>query len=334
MSLIKSFPRLWSLEAGKIMVVTDLHGDWDSYRRYRDRFVDLQAVGQADYLVFSGDLIHPEKVDAPDQSLEIVLDVLTLQAAFGEAVIYLLGNHELPHLYSISLSKGNRDYTPAFEATLAQSQHRAKVMALFDSLPFYLRTQAGVTLTHAGASHPLTVSKNAQAIFNWSHQVLLSRAETTMASDDIESWRQSYAKLNRMPYETLARYFLAVSGPADPRYNDLLRGFFASSDSAFQDLLWPALFTRCEQDYGPGDYAIFLEALLQEVSVGFYRQRALVAGHMTMHGGYRLVAGRHLRIASGHHATPREAACYLLFDAAQPVNQADDLLPGLGSIYR
>jgi predicted phosphodiesterase len=333
MNLIKSFPRLWSLEAGRIMVITDLHGDWELYQRYRDRFVELQAKGQADYLVFTGDLIHPEKVDTPDRSLDMVLDVLALQTTYGEAVIYLLGNHELPHLYSISLSKGNRDYTPAFEAALAQSQHRARVITLFDSLPFYVRTQAGVTITHAGAAHPLTVSKNAQAIFNWSHQQLLTRAEATLASDDLDSWRHGYAKLNRMPYETLARYFLAVSGPDDPRYNDLLRGFFASSDSAFQDLLWPALFTRCEQEYGPADYAIFLEALLQEVSVGFYRQQVLVAGHMTLHGGYRLVAGRHLRIASGHHATPRESACYLLFDAAQPIRKGDDLLPGLGRIY-
>jgi hypothetical protein len=46
--LKKTFPRLWSLKAGVAMVVTDLHGDWEIYQRYRDRFVDLQAKGQAD----------------------------------------------------------------------------------------------------------------------------------------------------------------------------------------------------------------------------------------------------------------------------------------------
>ena len=77
-TLSKPYPRLRSLDAGKAMVVTDLHGDWDAYQRYRDRFVDLQASGQADYLIFTGDLIHRED-DGPDQSLEIVLDVISLQ---------------------------------------------------------------------------------------------------------------------------------------------------------------------------------------------------------------------------------------------------------------
>ena len=97
-TVTKPYPRLWSLEAGTAMVVTDLHGDWDAYRRYRDRFVDLQANGEADCLIFTGDLIHRENPDEPDQSLEMVLDVLALQASYGPAIIYLCGNHELPHI--------------------------------------------------------------------------------------------------------------------------------------------------------------------------------------------------------------------------------------------
>jgi hypothetical protein len=37
----KTHPRLWSLDAGVAMVVTDLHGDWDAYARYRDQFIGL-----------------------------------------------------------------------------------------------------------------------------------------------------------------------------------------------------------------------------------------------------------------------------------------------------
>jgi hypothetical protein len=44
--LTKSSPRLWSLDAGVAMVVTDLHGDWDAYARYRERFIELHAAGQ------------------------------------------------------------------------------------------------------------------------------------------------------------------------------------------------------------------------------------------------------------------------------------------------
>ena len=134
------------------MVVTDLHGDWEIYQRYRDRFIDLQAKGQADCLIFTGDLIHRNRSDQDDKSLEILFNVIKLQAHYGRAIIYLLGNHELPHIYGISLAKGDRIYTPTFEQSLSESGRRADIINLFVSLPFYLRTRAGVCLTHAGAA--------------------------------------------------------------------------------------------------------------------------------------------------------------------------------------
>jgi hypothetical protein len=333
-SLTKPFPRLWSLEAGVAMVVTDLHGDWDAYRRYRDRFVDFQAKGQADYLIFTGDLIHPEDPHAPDPSLDIVLDVLALRATYGQAVIYLCGNHELPHLYSFSLAKGERVYTPAFEAALTGSQRRAEVISLFDSLPLYVRTRAGVAVTHAGAAAPLADPAAALKLFNWDHQRLFNWVDALMATEDVESMRQGYAKMYQVSYDLLAQHYLAVSGPTDPRYNDLLRGFLISNHPDFSSLLWPALFTRCEQEYGQADYAIFLNALLHELSQDFYAQQVLVAGHMSIRGGYQVVAKRHLRLASAHHAKPREAGHYLRFDAAQPVRGVDELRKGLGNVYK
>ena len=141
------------------MVVTDLHGDWDAYQRYRDRFVDLQAKHQADCLIFTGDLIHSDSSATADDSLQIILDVLALKATFGEAIIYLCGNHELPHIYGFGLSKGKREYTPAFEAALSQSSYRTVVTNLFLALPFYVRTAAGVSLTHAGATDVMADAK-------------------------------------------------------------------------------------------------------------------------------------------------------------------------------
>lgn len=333
MPLTKTFPRLWSLDAGTAMVVTDLHGDWDTYCRYRDRFVDLQANGRADWLIFTGDLIHRQD-DGPDHSIDIVADVMELQARYGQAIIYLCGNHELPHLYGISLSKGERVFTPAFEAALTRSRNRAGIIALFDSLPFFLRTRAGVALTHAGASSPLVDSQQARQLFEWSHRRLLDWAEEIMAGEDLEALRAGYARVHGGPYDLLAKHFLAVSGPNDPRYNHLLRGFLAGSHPWFDKLLWPALFTRCELEYGQADYAIFLEAMLKELSENFYPQYVLVAGHIPLRGGHRIVAGRHLRLASASHATPRHAGQYLLFDAGRPVNKAKDLLAGLASVFK
>lgn len=81
MSIEKHFPRLWSLDAGVVMVVTDLHGDWEAYQRYRDRFLDLHHSGRADYLIITGDLIHQSIPENPDYSLDMVLDFLALRSS-------------------------------------------------------------------------------------------------------------------------------------------------------------------------------------------------------------------------------------------------------------
>ncbi|MCB0193590.1 MAG: metallophosphoesterase [Anaerolineae bacterium] len=329
----QSYPRLWSLEDGIAMVVTDLHGDWDAYERYRDRFAHLHANGQADYLIFTGDLIHAETPEN-DKSLEIILDILALRVTYGQAIIMLCGNHEMPHIYNITLARGNHHYTPSFEEALSQSQWRTEVINLFNSLPFYIRSQAGVSLTHAGAPPLFVEQAHALKLFNWNHQEMFDWAESLMAKDDIVLLRQGYSRLNQgLPYATLAEHFLAVSGPDDPRYDHLLRGFIATSHPNFEGLLWPALFTRCEDEYGLADHRIFVDALLQALSLDFATQKCLVTGHINIKGGYQIVTSQHLRLASARHASPRQAGRYLLFDTGQPINNAKDLLNNLGSIY-
>ncbi len=325
-----NLPRVVDLEAGVVMVVTDLHGDWDAYRRYRDRFLELQARGQADHLIFTGDLIHSDGPPQDDHSLDIVLDVLELRESLGERLIYLLGNHEMPHLYGIMLSKGKRIYTPRFEA--AMGVHRADIIALLNSLPFYVRTRGGVSVCHAGATSDLVIPGAMRRVFRHSHTKLREMAAAKLPPDRRAALRAGFAKLSGEPYDYMARHYLAVSSPKDPRYDDLLVGFVASSYPNF-DLLWAALFTRNEQQYGLQDYAIFLDALLRDLSEDYQPQEALVTGHIPCQGGYTLVVGRQLRLASGPHAYPRQSARYLLFDAARPVRQADELVKGLKSIF-
>jgi hypothetical protein len=331
--LEKPFSRLWSINAGKIMVVTDLHGDWDAFQRYRDRFLDLHDSGQADCLIFCGDLIHSESEDAPDHSLEIVLNVIELQQSYGEVIITLCGNHELPHIYEFGLSKGKREYTPAFESALSRSGQRPAVTRLFSSLPFFIRTAAGVSITHAGASPDMVQPQNAKELFDWDHEKELAEAETRLADVDIEGMRRAYAKLSQAAsYDSLARHYLAVTDVDDPRYDGLLRGLFATSSSGYQRL-HAALFTKCEQEYGERAYASALEGMLQALSRGYLPQKVLVAGHMTIEGGHQVIAGRHLRLASGCHATPPEAGEYLLFDSSQRVEEMAVLKVGLYSVF-
>jgi Icc-related predicted phosphoesterase len=332
LALTKTYPRLWSLDAGTALVVTDLHGDWDAYQRYRDRFMDLQRKRQVDYLIITGDLIHADPPQQ-DSSLPIVLDILKLRAIYGEAIIYLCGNHELPHIYGFGLSRGKREYTPDFESTLSGSTHRPEVIELFSELPLYVRTAAGVCITHAGAADLMANATNAAKVFAWDHQRMLSEANAFLAAQNVEGMRRAYARLSQAEsYAALAKRYLAVTGPDDPRYDDLLRGFIVTANPDFQ-ILHSALFTRCEQEYGLIEYDETLRLMLKHVSTAYASQQVLVAGHMSMKNGFQIIAEKHLRIASSSHARPRESGRYLLFDTARPVNAAADLLPNLHSAY-
>ena len=330
MTQATAWPRVVSLEAGVAMVVTDLHGDWDAYSRYRDRFLALHAHGQADYLIFAGDLIHGQGAPQKDRSLDILLDILALRQTLGERLIYLLGNHELPHIYGIILQKGNRVYTPLFEAALGE--HRAAVISLFESLPFYVRTPSGISITHAGASAETSPPGAAARVFNYSHRRILDDAASALPLEQRPSLRAGFGRLCHEDYSAMARTYLAVSGPDDPRYDDLLVGFLASSHPDFE-LLWAAIFTRNEQQYGEPNYAIFLDALLRDLSVGFHRQEVLVTGHIPCRDGFTLIARRQLRLTSDAQAHPLRAARYLRFDVEKRVRQAIELLPGLESVF-
>jgi hypothetical protein len=323
--------RLLSLTTGWAMIVTDLHGDWDAYQRYRDRFLSLREQGKADYLIFCGDLIHSEGAAETDFSLAIVLDVLALRQKLGDRLVYLLGNHEMPHLYGITLQKGEHVYTPRFEA--AMGEHRPAILALFDSLPLYVRTQAGVVICHAGASQVMVQAKTARHILNYSHQRVWEQVKASLPAEQRESLRRAVTKMNGQPYDDAARELLAVHSPADPRYDDLLIGSVVSSLSPDFQLLWDALFTRNEYEAGEAVYTRLVEGMLAVLSAGFAPQRVVVAGHIACPEGYQIVAGRHLRLASGVHAKPYQSARYLLLDLERPVASAEELIPSLGSVF-
>jgi hypothetical protein len=330
--LVKEYPRLWSLNSGMAMVVTDLHGDWETYQRYRDRFIDLRAKGKADVLIFTGDLIHSDSDESLDRSVEIVLNVIDLQTKFGDAIIYLCGNHELPHIYRFGLAKGKKEYTSAFEAMMSQLGARPTITKRLMSLPFYLRTASGVSLSHAGATPFIKTLQQAIQLFAWDHQAALSEAHKQLEESDKAGLRRAYAKLSRAEtYEALAKEYLSVNGTDDPRYDDLLVGFFVMMSHEFE-LVRSALFTRCEQEHGTEKYDTALSNLLQHVSSGYITQKILVSGHMAVQQEYQVISGKQLRFTSGQHAASRETRRYLLFDAGRPVESMEELVAGLYSI--
>ncbi|MFN2283634.1 MAG: metallophosphoesterase [Anaerolineae bacterium] len=327
----RPYGRVVNIDSGVVMVVTDLHGDWPLYQRYRDVFLALRERELADTLVITGDFIHSEGPPETDKSLDIVLDLMALRETLGPRLVVLLGNHELPHLYAVVLSKGEHVYTPRFEASLGD--HRDAVQAFFDSLPFFVRTHAGLSICHAGA-FPQARDREAMAqLFAFSHRDVWERAIQKAPLAYRAALRQRLGELSHAPYDELVRDYFAIADADDPHYDDFLISQFAMAEPAF-DLLWDAFNGSNELQYGEVAYAGYVAALLHHLSEDYATQSILVTGHIGCRGGYRVVAGgRQLRLASGVHARPYESARYLLFDAGKPVENVKALLPGIGSVF-
>lgn len=320
--------RVITLDAGVVMVVTDLHGDGDAYARYRDRFLTLRARGLADTLILAGDLLHRTPPD-PDDSLAMILDVLRLKEELGESLIYLLGNHELPHRYSFTLEKGDDLFTPRFEWALSHSmgQHRSAVMALLDSLPFYVRTRGGLAVCHAGAFPGVD-----ERLFTLSHERILAETAVSLPPETRPGYRALLARPTGKPYSQHVHEAFAITGPDDPRYDDPLISAVALNRHPDLRLLWDALFTRNEKQYGR-QYPAYLKQLLRALSQDYHPQHCLVTGHIDCQDGVTLVHKQQLRLASAKHAQPREKGLYLLWNVEEKINLAGELLAGLHSVF-
>ncbi len=313
------------------MVITDLHGDWDAYQRYRDKFFELRALGHADTILFNGDLIHASAPAVQDKSVEIILDLIRLKDELGDSLICILGNHEIPHIYSIILQKGDDLFTPRFE--FAMGKHRQHIVSFLHTLPFYVRTPGGVSICHAGASTALGEPDGVKRLFNLSHREILERTRAQITKEERPELIRAMRRKHGRTYNEMARKWFAVTGLDDPRYDDFLVGTLATSDEDFE-LLWPAMFSRNEKEYGNSSYQVLLNTLLQSLSIGYERQSVLITGHIDVRGGYKLVNRRQLRVASAKHASPREAGLYLLFNTQERFEKAEDLIPNLRSVFR
>lgn len=326
--------RIRDLTSGTAMVVTDLHGDRDAFDRYIARFRQLHQAGHAQRLVLLGDLIHGrDQHPALDQSVSMVLDTIALQDEFGaDTVMMLLGNHEMPHLYGVQLVRGDDEFTARFEHALGP--FRDQVRGFFDRLPLYIRTAAGVMLSHAGPS--LAVLGKYDVLCDFDHHAILKEADDVLAqAENLSELYDAYAHMLGRPYDEMARHYLAIQGRNDPRYPELLRAFMISHQSAQFDILWNALFTQNESGLTEQAYLNGCQEFLRQFSAGApVPQRVIVSGHIvTPSGGYTLPNRYHLRVSSATHARPRESGCYLLLDCARPVESAIPLTVHLHSVF-
>lgn len=328
-------PRAVDFDSGRLMIVTDLHGAGSVYFRLRDQFLKMRQSGEVDCLVLCGDLIHGYAHESQDSSLEMLLDVMRLQAELGaEMVIMLLGNHEMPHIYDVTLSKGEIEFTPRFERALVKLDEsktdfkREDVICFLKSLPFYVRTKAGVLISHAGASPAIQTVADAENALEFDHDALLRNESMRLADVSIDALR------SHGDYAVQVRHALGIEDVTHPRFIDLLRGMLISQNSGLFQFLWDILFTYNEQEGGADRYRQTAERFLKSLSaVSAYEQRVIVAGHISARGGYQLVGREHFRLASFAHSVPSQSGKYLLLDSAKPVQEAADLVENLRPVF-
>ncbi len=315
--------RIVDVVDGILYVVTDLHGEWEPYQRYRDHFLELYREGAAHRLLFLGDVIHGYH-SRRDASLDILLDIMRLQAELGvDHVTMLPGNHELVHIYSIPLSKGDMLFTADFEHALGDD--REQVITFLKSLPFALRTPGGVMFNHAGAHPDFIYASVVEGISFFSHEDLLMECDHLLQQAETVELLERYLNWSEAEYRQMAQYHLAVTGPEDPRYLHLLRGLVISEGFREFRPVWNFFFTQCEGEVGRREYANLLPGFLQAFSTDRSELRALVTGHIVTDGSYEVIARRHLRVSSFAHARPRSEGGYLLLDSGLSVDDAHDL---------
>lgn len=313
------------IQGGIAFVVTDLHGDWVAYSRYRDHFLHLYDLGQADILIFLGDVIHGYGSAAEDASVPIILDIMQLQTLIGpHRVVMVLGNHELPHIYGVPLAKGNLEFTSRFEHSLGD--RRTEVIRFLKSLPFWVRTPGGVMLTHAGPTASIASQDIAAYFSTFSHDTLLGATDQLLDREDVTELIGEYFHMLPAEYDEAAQYYLGVNGPEDARYLDLLRGFLTSNLQEWS-LINDFFFNQCEAGISASFYRQILRRFLESYSLEGCPQRVLVTGHMAVRGGFTVIADHQLRFASWTHAIPKDKSCFLLFDTARPVKMAEELVP-------
>ncbi len=325
--------RFLNLTEGVALIVTDLHGDRDAFDRCLELFSRLYWRGDAQYLIFLGDLIHGYGKPADDSSVKMVLDLIALRNELGaKDVIMLLGNHEMPHIYGVSLAKGDNEFTPRFEHALGH--HRERVLSFFESLPFYVRTKAGVMLAHAGPA--LDVIAHVEELRHFDHRALLDDATAMIhQADDLESLYRQYTAIYGIAYDELAHYTLAIKGQDDPRYSHLLRALLISERDPRFKLLWDTLITQNEMGVTERVYVNGCQHFLRAFSVDAPAvQQVIVSGHIvTPGGGHKVVNRFHLRVSTAAHARPREAGEVLLLDCARPVDNALTLVNHLRPLF-
>jgi len=149
---------------GKLIVVSDLHGNLTDYKKYISKW---NCEDPNCHILFTGDLIHATKQE--DKSIEILEDVIK-KSEKHDNFNALLGNHEWAHIANVSIQKGNTHPKEAFEDLIKirfnGKNPLKKYISFFKKMPIIAKTSNGVFISHAGPFCGIKSEQNLEKITN------------------------------------------------------------------------------------------------------------------------------------------------------------------------
>lgn len=178
---------------GRLLVVTDLHGDLEDYEKY----IDMWDCNNPDHhLVFVGDFIHATCED--DGSIEIIDDVIEKYEKYPN-FHPLLGNHEWSHIVRSPVFKGFNNQTQEFEDLIKKKKgslepYLTDYVEFFKSMPLFVQTENGLFISHTGPSRFIHSMNDFNMIFdndyNYDllHDFLWNRYDNDYSVADVEGF--------------------------------------------------------------------------------------------------------------------------------------------------
>lgn len=292
---MRRLDRLIKLSSGKLLFTSDLQGALHDFEQVLLKYSELRRAGEADFLVFGGDLLHAYP-GYRDNSLELLQRLSSLREK-DPNIILLMGNHELSHVLHWRLRKGRLNFTEELEEMIKGA--REEFATLLSRLPFGIVTQGGVLLQHTGPS-----------------KVLGSLNLDDDGDEKLWDWFWNIDFQESMP-----------NGPAPLK---VFKPEFGSNllNTVQGKLLWEAFMNKNEFQYE--DYPSVLSRYLKNFqgTVSF-----IISGHIPVATGAKKLFDHQLRICSGYGAQSDREKKLLLIDASLTYKNLGELEAGLVDLF-
>jgi hypothetical protein len=150
---------------GVLLISTDVHGNLGDFERLAALFRLERDHEPESHWVILGDVVHgpddtarassPTLYGYPDQSMEIIDSLLSLEAAHPGRVHFVLGNHDHGHVGGPHPAKFHTDEVEALERGLSRAQ-RARLHGLFERAMLAAAAPCGLLMTHGSPDDSLT----------------------------------------------------------------------------------------------------------------------------------------------------------------------------------